>query len=93
MAVLEALASGTPVLLSRECNLPIVHAAGAGAVVARTAEDFARALDRFLGDTVLRKAASDRACALARDEFGWAPILATLENVYASAVSPRGHRS
>lgn len=86
MATLEALASGTPAILSRECNLPIVQDAGAGAVVNRTVDDFAAALSRFLGDAALRKSASDRAYALARDEFGWSPILDRLENVYARAV-------
>jgi glycosyltransferase involved in cell wall biosynthesis len=86
MAILEALASGTPAIISRECNLPIVQQAGAGAVVNRTVDDFASALSRFLDDPSLRSAASERAYALARDEFGWRPILDRLENVYASAV-------
>jgi glycosyltransferase involved in cell wall biosynthesis len=86
MATLEALASGTPVILSRECNLPIVETAGAGAVVNRTVDEFARALSRFLRSSALRASASERAYALARDEFGWQPILDRLENIYAGAV-------
>jgi glycosyltransferase involved in cell wall biosynthesis len=86
MAVLEALASGTPVILSHECNLPIVEAAGAGAVVRRTVDDFAAALDRYLADSQLRQSAAARAYALARDAFGWGPILDRLENLYASAI-------
>jgi len=93
MAILEALASGTPAIISRECNLPIVQDAGAGAVVNRTVDDFAHALSRFLGDASLRTSASDRAHALARDEFGWRPILDRLEKVYASAVGPRDGRA
>ena len=89
MAVLEALASGTPVILSRECNLPIVEAAGAGSVVERSAEEFARALARFLGDAALRRSSAERAYALARDEFGWRPILDRLEAVYAGALTSR----
>lgn len=89
MAVLESLASGTPVVLSRECNLPIVETAGAGAIVNRTVDDFARALGRFLGDSALRQRAGERAYALARDEFGWRPILDRLEQVYTSALTPR----
>lgn len=85
MAVLEALASGTPAILSRECNLPIVETAGAGAVVERSVDEFAHALDRFLKDTALRALASDRAYALARDQFGWRPILDRLEALYVSA--------
>jgi glycosyltransferase involved in cell wall biosynthesis len=89
IATLEALASGTPVILSRECNLPIVETAGAGAIVNRTVEDFARALNRFLEDSALRTSAAERAYALARDEFGWRPILDRLEGVYVDALSER----
>ena len=89
MAVLEALASGTPAILSRECNLPIVGTAGAGAVVDRTVDDFASALSRFLGDAPLRRNAAARAYVLARDEFGWRPILDRLEGVYGSAIRPK----
>ena len=86
IATLEALASGTPALLSRECNLPIVGEVGAGVVLDRTAADFARAIDRFLVDPALRQEASERAYALARDRFGWAPILDRLEDIYTSAL-------
>ena len=74
IATLEALASGTPPILSRECNLPIVGEVGAGAVLDRTAADFARAIDRFLVDPALRQEASERAYALARDRFGGRPF-------------------
>ena len=87
MAVLESLASGTPVVLSRECNLPIVETVGAGAIVNRTVDDFARALGRFLGDSALRQSAAERAYALARDEFGWQPILDRLERIYGAALT------
>ena len=86
IATLEALASGTPAILSHECNLPIVGEVGAGAVLDRTAADFARAIDRFLVDPALRQEASERAYALARDRFGWAPILDRLEDIYTSAL-------
>ncbi|HUQ71314.1 MAG TPA: glycosyltransferase, partial [Planctomycetaceae bacterium] len=67
MAILEALASGTPAIISRQCNLPIVAEAGAGAVVERTPAAFADALSRFLGDRSMLEHASQRAYALARD--------------------------
>ena len=85
-ATLEALASGTPAILSRECNMPLVADTGAGAVVNRTATDFAAAIDRFLADEALRQGASERAYTVARDQFGWAPILNRLEGIYASAL-------
>jgi glycosyltransferase involved in cell wall biosynthesis len=84
MAILEALASGTPVIISRQCNLSIVESAGAGEVVDRTPQSFAEAVTRFLVNRDLRTRASARAQALAQDKFGWGPILARLEGIYSS---------
>jgi glycosyltransferase involved in cell wall biosynthesis len=86
MATLEALASGTPAVLSRQCNLPIVAEAGAGAVVERSAEDLARAIGALLADRQAREQAGERAYRLARDRFGWAPALDRLEAIYAEAL-------
>jgi glycosyltransferase involved in cell wall biosynthesis len=88
MAILEALASGTAAVISHECNLPIVAEAGAGAVVARTADEFAGALSRFLSEPAILGQAQERAYALARDHFGWAPILDRLEAIYSRALRP-----
>jgi glycosyltransferase involved in cell wall biosynthesis len=88
MATLEALASGTPAIISRECNMPIVAEAGAGVVVGRSAAEFADALSRFLGDPAILEEAGERAYVLARDRFGWAPILECLEGIYSKAITP-----
>ena len=87
MATLEALASGTPAIISRECNLPIVDQEGAGAVVNRTPEDFARAISRFLSDSRLRRESAEAAYRLARDHFSWSPILNRLEDIYLRATA------
>jgi glycosyltransferase involved in cell wall biosynthesis len=95
MAVLEALASGTPVVISRECNLPVVATEGAGLVVNRSADDFAAGISRCLSEPSWLEVAGERAFALARDRFGWAPILDRLETIYAAAVEgviPTGQR-
>jgi len=92
MAALEALASGTPAIVSRECNLAIVAEAGAGAVVNRGAGEFADALSRFLEDSAMLEEAKERAYVLARDHFGWSPILDRLEAIYAKALRPDDRR-
>ncbi len=89
MATLEALASGTPAILSRECNMQVVSEAGAGMIVDRSASQFANALSRFLDDPTILEEAKVRAYALARDHFGWAPILDRLEAIYAKALHPK----
>jgi glycosyltransferase involved in cell wall biosynthesis len=89
MAILEALASGTPAVISRECNLSIVAEAGAGAVVERSAGAFADVLSGFLCDPAMLARTAERAYVLARDHFGWDPILDRLEGIYAQAVEAR----
>ena len=86
MAILEALASGTPVIISPECNFPDVEEVKAGAIVERDANLVAQAISRFLADSALRSAASDAAFALARDRYGWPAIVDKLESVYQSAL-------
>lgn len=86
MAVLEALASGTPVILSPECNFPVVEEAKAGAVVERDAKLVAQTISRFLSDKALSKTASEAAYNLARDKFGWPSIVGKLEGIYQSVI-------
>jgi glycosyltransferase involved in cell wall biosynthesis len=86
MAVLEALASGTPVILSPECNLPVIEQVKAGAVVERDVNLVAQAISRFLSDKALSRAASEAAYNLARDRFGWPSIVDKLESIYLSAL-------
>jgi glycosyltransferase involved in cell wall biosynthesis len=86
MAILEALASGTPVIISPECNLPVVDEVKAGAIVARDAELVAQAISRFLSDDVLIAAASEAAYCLARDRFAWPAIVDKLEGLYLNAI-------
>jgi len=86
MAVLEALASGTPVVISPECNLPAVDEVKAGAVVERDAELVAQAISRFLADDAMISTASEAAYRLARDRFGWPTVVDKLEGLYLSAV-------
>jgi glycosyltransferase involved in cell wall biosynthesis len=89
MATLEALASATPAIISRECNLSIVADAGAGAVVERSVAGFSEAVARFLDDPAMLAHAGERAYALARDHFGWDPVLDQLETIYSKAIEAR----
>jgi glycosyltransferase involved in cell wall biosynthesis len=86
MAVLEALASGTPVILSPECNFPIVEELAAGAIVPRDVHLIAQAISRFLSDPILRSAASEAAYTLARDKFAWPSIVEKLESIYLDSI-------
>jgi glycosyltransferase involved in cell wall biosynthesis len=72
LAVIEALACGTPVVVSDQVNLhPDISAAGVGGVVPLDAAALANELDRWLDDNELRRAASARAPAFVRERYDW----------------------
>jgi glycosyltransferase involved in cell wall biosynthesis len=87
MAVLEALASGTPVLISPGCDFDVVAASGAGWVVELDCEQLAAALSRLLSNPQLLKDAGTCAYEFARRSLSWTPVLTRLEDVYAAAIA------
>jgi glycosyltransferase involved in cell wall biosynthesis len=74
VVALEALAAGTPVILTPECNLPEIVSAAAGVEVRRDPAVVARVLGDLLGDETRRQQISVNAAALARDSFSWASV-------------------
>jgi glycosyltransferase involved in cell wall biosynthesis len=82
LAVLEALASGVPVILSPECYLPIVEEEGAGWIVAPEIDDLAQALTRYFSDATPRISMRMNAKRLIEEQFTWAEIAQSLEKVY-----------
>jgi glycosyltransferase involved in cell wall biosynthesis len=88
---LEALASGTPLVVSQGCNMPIIETMKAGLVVPRTSEAFAEGMVTLLADAIRLKATGENAYRLACERFAWGPILETLENVYRATL-PERHR-
>ena len=71
VAVLEALAAGCAVVVTRACNLPQVADARAGVVIEPDAGELATALRTLLTDDPRRRAMAANARALARREFDW----------------------
>lgn len=82
MAILEALASATPVLISPECHFPEAQAAGAARIVPRQAESIARALVELLADAGQLQAMGRAGEALVRRQYSWEQIAARLTAVY-----------
>jgi len=75
VVVVEALAAGTPVVISDQVNLyPDVLEAGVGGVVALKVEPLAAELDRWLADESLRKSAGEKSRIFARNRFDWRKI-------------------
>jgi glycosyltransferase involved in cell wall biosynthesis len=90
LAVVEAMAAGVPVLVSRGVNLaPEINRANAGWVVDPLAPSFARALESVLGDRPGQAARGRAAAELAR-RFTWDRSLEALVALYQSVQRPHG---
>jgi glycosyltransferase involved in cell wall biosynthesis len=74
IAALEAMACGTPVLLSPFCNLPEVAAAKAGLIVPLEAEKISQGIERLLGDGEAHRQLSENARLLIAARFNWRQI-------------------
>ena len=89
LAVIEALAAGTPVVVSDQVNLhPDITAARVGGVVRLDAEALAGELDRWLDDGQLRSAASAAAPAFVRERYDWNKIAARWASHYQRLLRP-----
>jgi glycosyltransferase involved in cell wall biosynthesis len=84
MAILEALACGTPVVVSANCHFPEVAEAGAGEVVPLDAGAAAAALGRLLADAALRARMGRAGRALVADRFTWDRVADRCDDVYAT---------
>lgn len=82
MAVLEALASTTPVLLSPGCHFPEIEAAGAGRVVSHEPETLAIALADLLADPGKLRAMGCRGREWVAQHYSWDHITDQLLDVY-----------
>jgi glycosyltransferase involved in cell wall biosynthesis len=83
LAVIEALACRTPVVVSDQVNLhPDITAAGVGGVVPLDSTALAAELDRWLDDESLRKSAGERAPAFVRERYDWDAIARRWVNHY-----------
>jgi glycosyltransferase involved in cell wall biosynthesis len=75
LVVIEALAAGTPVVVSDQVNLhPEITAAGVGGVVPLDVDALARELDRWLDDDAMRHAAGAKGRAFVRERYDWDAI-------------------
>jgi len=84
MAVLEALASGVPPVISTHCNIPEVAEHRAGSVLPLDPEAFAAALAALLGNSQHRAECARRARDLAREKFEWRSIADQAVQVYST---------
>jgi glycosyltransferase involved in cell wall biosynthesis len=86
MAVLEALASATPVVISPGCHFPEVEQAGAGRVVAPSVELLGETLRELLPQTEQMARMGVRGRELVRRDYTWDRVTERLLDVYAEGL-------
>lgn len=86
LKILEAMASGTPVVATRLGASGLEVEEGRHLLFAETAEEFAAQVTRLLGDRELRARLSREARTLVEERYTWERSVAELEDIYASVV-------
>lgn len=85
LAMLEALVTGRPTLISRGCNAPEVQEAEAGEVIEAEPEAWARAITAWLDEPARMEAASKNARTLFATRFSLTEVRRQFEAIYRSA--------
>lgn len=86
MTIIEALASGVPVVISKQCNFPEVEELGAGRVVDLDAMAIANALLQIVTNGEWRKIAGQKARVLALEKYTWPKIAERSIDVYKRVI-------
>jgi glycosyltransferase involved in cell wall biosynthesis len=87
VAICEALACGTPVVISPECHFDEVEEAGAGLVRARDAASIAEGLSAMLGDPEAARGMGARGRSLVFERYTWPAIARRLVGLYREAAA------
>ena len=88
----EAVASGTPVIVSEHCGIAPLLAEEAGLVVAHEESALCEALWRVLGDAELRGRLK-AGCAKVASRLGWEEPVREMEGLYAGLVLGQAQRA
>src|SRR6185369_11085504 len=87
MAMLEALANRTAVMLSPGCNFPAAADAGAGVVVDANVDEMAAALSRLLASPDRLRAMGEAARSLVARDYSWDAITDRLIETYSEGMA------
>jgi glycosyltransferase involved in cell wall biosynthesis len=87
MAVLEAMANKTAVLISPGCHFPAVETANAGRIVPSAVEELADALASLLDDKERLREMGENGYQLVKAEYDWDKIVESLISAYEDGIS------
>jgi len=86
MAILEALACGLPVVITRQCNFPEVAEANAGIVIDPDVDQLAAALYKLIENSGLREKMGSNGRHLVMEHFTWDKIAGQMVELYQNVL-------
>ena len=86
IVVLEAMASGLPVVITTTCNFPEVEQAGAGIIIEPDIEQLTLALEKLLNDKQLRIQMGLKGKKLVLENYTWDKIARQMINLYKQII-------
>ena len=89
MAILEALAAGLPVVISRQCNFPEVSDHDAGLVIEPNDAAVTEAISTLLSDDQLRTRMGQNGRNLVSEKYTWDAIAASMAGLYQRLVAQK----
>jgi glycosyltransferase involved in cell wall biosynthesis len=87
IAVLEALASRLPVVITEACNFPEVEEHGAGFVVEPNEEAVSGAIGKLISDPYLRASMGEKGRKLVSERYTWQASATIIADLYRSLVA------
>ena len=89
VAIVEALASGCPVIISQECHFPEVRQSDSGLVTALDIDEIAKAMHEIVTNHPRRNQMAENAANLVRENYQWETIADQLTQFYQQLVDSR----
>ena len=86
-AALEALACGTPVVITEQCDIPGLNESGAGVTVKYEVRELETALEKVLYHHSLGGDVSEKAKNLIKQNYDWGKIINRIEDIFYGATN------
>ncbi|MBN1551180.1 glycosyltransferase [bacterium] len=89
IAVVEAMACGLPVVITKGCYLPEVEEWRAGIIAETDVNSISKAIIRLASSKKLRKETGVKSKLLVNNKFGWKKIAADVLDMYKTVISEK----
>jgi len=87
VSVLEALAAGLPVIITKQCQFPEAGDAGAALIVEPDPDGLHNALARVLADSEMRQAMGERGRRLVFERYTWDAVAEQMARLYQAVIA------